>query len=458
MRLSDALRLTPAPRLSFSGAGGKTTALFRLGREYLELNAHSPAHAQTVLLAATTHMAAEHLSMADWHIVTSGDATVVPPPGGWPTGLLIFTGPLGRDSRTTGLTAAQMDQLFVLSEEAQFPLLVEADGSRQRPLKAPVSHEPAIPAWIDSGVVVAGLSGLGRPLTAQWVHRPERFSELAGIPVGESVSAQALAQVLCHPSGGLQGIPEAARRVVILNQADNAELQAAALKMAPELLQAYQAVVVASLAFSEAAGIHAVHEPTAGVILAGGAASRLGQPKQTLPWLGHALVWHAARTALHAGLAPVVVVTGYAADLVQAALAGLQVELVHNPNWAAGQSTSVITGLRHLPAQVSSAVFLLADQPRVPAELVRSLVETHTRTCAAIVAPLIQGQRANPVLFDRRTFPDLLSLEGDVGGRALFSRYPVSWLPWNDASALLDVDTLEDYQTLCGIAATKGEI
>ena len=82
-------------------------------------------------------------------------------------------------------------------------------------------------------------------------------------------------------------------------------------------------------------------------------------------------------------------------------------------------------------------MFLLADQPRVPAGLVRSLVEMHAATCSPIVAPLVQGQRANPVLFDRRTFPDLLSLTGDVGGRALFSRYPVSWLPWNDASVLV---------------------
>ena len=151
------------------------------------------------------------------------------------------------------------------------------------------------------------------------------------------------------------------------------------------------------------------------------------------------------------------VVTGHAADQVQTALAGLPVELVHNPDWAAGQSTSVIAGLRQLPPQVGSVVFLLADQPRVPAGLVRSLVETHAATCSAIVAPLVQGQRANPVLFDRRTFPDLLSLTGDVGGRALFSRYPVSWLPWNDTSVLFDVDTLEDYQALLDIPAAEIE-
>jgi molybdenum cofactor cytidylyltransferase len=458
MRLLDALRVGTTPYLAFSGAGGKTTALFRLGREYLELSAHNPAYSYTVFLAATTHMAVEQLRLADRHFIVSENGTVFPPPGGWPTGLLLFTGPPQHDRRTSGLSLAQMDQLFALSEEAHFPILVEADGSRQRPLKAPGSHEPAIPAWVDTVVVMAGLSGLGRPLTPEWVHRPERFSDLAGIPLDQNVSAETLVRVLSHPSGGLQGIPEGARRIVLLNQADSAELQAVAQKMSPELLHAYQAVVIASLAFPQAECIHTVHEPAAGVILAAGAASRFGQPKQTLPWHGQALVWHAARTALRAGLAPVVAVTGHAADQVQTALAGSPVELVHNPDWAAGQSTSVITGLRHLPLQVGSAVFLLADQPFVPAGLLRGLVDTHAATCAAIVAPLVRGKRANPVLFDRRTFPDLLSLTGDVGGRALFSRYLVSWLPWNDERVLFDVDTLEDYQALLGIPAPEIEM
>ena len=57
-------------------------------------------------------------------------------------------------------------------------------------------------------------------------------------------------------------------------------------------------------------------------------------------------------------------------------------------------------------------------------------------------------QRANPVLFDRVTFPDLLTLEGDVGGRAIFSKYQVEYLPWHDDRLLLDVDKPEDYQRL----------
>jgi molybdenum cofactor cytidylyltransferase len=67
---------------------------------------------------------------------------------------------------------------------------------------------------------------------------------------------------------------------------------------------------------------------------------------------------------------------------------------------------------------------------------------------APIIAPLIDGQRGNPVLFDRVTFSDLQQVRGDAGGRQLFSRYPVAWVDWHDSAVLLDIDTEEDYQRL----------
>jgi molybdenum cofactor cytidylyltransferase len=79
---------------------------------------------------------------------------------------------------------------------------------------------------------------------------------------------------------------------------------------------------------------------------------------------------------------------------------------------------------------------------------VRALIQRHAANLSPIVAPLIDAQRGNPVLFDRSTFPDLLTLEGDTGGRGVFSRYSIDWVEWQDTEALLDIDTDEDYQRL----------
>jgi molybdenum cofactor cytidylyltransferase len=174
----------------------------------------------------------------------------------------------------------------------------------------------------------------------------------------------------------------------------------------------------------------------------------MGRLKQVLVWRGEPFVRHVARAALAAGLSPVVVVTGCAADSVEAALGDLPVSFAHNPEWQAGQSGSVKTAVQALPSETGAAVFLLADQPHTPAQLIASLVEAHAGSLSPLVAPLVQGQRANPVLFDRRTFPELLGLSGDQGGRVLFSRYPARWVPWHDPAVLQDIDTPEDYQRL----------
>jgi molybdenum cofactor cytidylyltransferase len=186
----------------------------------------------------------------------------------------------------------------------------------------------------------------------------------------------------------------------------------------------------------------------ASIILAAGEAQRFGSPKPLLDWHGEPFIHHIASTALASGLSPVIAVSGTYPTEVQNALKNLPVTVVHNSQWQDGQSTSVQAGLRALPSEAGAVIFLLADQPQVPARLLQALVEKYIETGAAIVAPWVGMQRGNPVLFDRVTFPDFMVLEGDIGGRALFARHKVIDLPWDDPGLLLDVDTSEDYQRL----------
>lgn len=123
--------------------------------------------------------------------------------------------------------------------------------------------------------------------------------------------------------------------------------------------------------------------------------------------------------------------------------------IVRNDNWRTGQASSIHAGLQSLPPSTGAAVFLLADQPQVRFDVIAALVETHAGGLYPIVAPLVMMERrANPVLFDRDTFPDLLALRGDVGGRAVFSKHAVEYMPWHDDRLLLDVDTEDDYRRL----------
>ena len=91
---------------------------------------------------------------------------------------------------------------------------------------------------------------------------------------------------------------------------------------------------------------------------------------------------------------------------------------------------------------------MLADQPQITTSVLHALMEKHAEELHPIVAPMVMDQRANPVLFDRSTFDDLASIKGDVGGRAIFHKHRVEYLPWHDDRLLLDVDTPEMYQRL----------
>jgi molybdenum cofactor cytidylyltransferase len=464
MNLAQALRLNPNTCLGMVGAGGKTSALFQSGRDLLENN---PRRLSTVFISVSTHLAYEQISLADHHFFICSLKDLIQLEEVLPEGLILISGPRStlkdHPNRVTGLQAECMTYLHKIADRRGFPLLIEADGSKRLPLKAPADYEPAIPGFVNHVVVVAGLSGLGKPLNNQWVHRSERFKALTGLAAGEPISAEAVVQVLSHPNGGLRNIPADAGRVVLLNQADTVELQSQAKNMATRLLGDYDGVVVASVnlnaRFSEQKPegkpnninrslVYAVHEPVAGIVLAAGGSRRFGTTKQLLPWKGQPLVRHVVQVAAQADLSPLIVVTGESNAEVQAALDGLDVSLIHNPTWQAGQSTSVRAGLQAIPRHVGAAAFLLCDQPGVTANLLRALVETHSHSLAPIVAPLADGQRGNPLLFDQVTFARFSEIRGDSGGRQLLTHYPITWLPWHDSSILLDIDTPEDYQRL----------
>ncbi len=459
MQLEQAFRISDTSCIALVGSGGKTTALFQLARRLSRLApaGSGPAKENTgerpVIVTATAHLRVDQVRLADSHWIGETPEDL----GGLEKnlrGVMLVTGPV-TGSRSMGLNNDTVAWLHSLCLRHAIPLLIEADGSRQRPLKAPAAYEPPIPGFVEAVAVVAGLTGLGKPLGEEFVHRPEVFARLSGLAMGDIITPEALLRVLAHPDGGLKNIPAQAGRLVLLNQADTAELQAQASALAGDLLAAYHSVIIASLGRSQ---IHAVYEPVAGIILAAGEARRFGRPKQLLEYHGQPFVRAVTKAALASGLAPVVVVTGANAETVEAALYDLPVTITRNAGWQSGQSSSIRSGLKALtPSPLPSgegrrgegaAIFLLADQPQVTPMVIRALVEHHSLELAPIVAPLVGDRRTNPVLFDRVTFPDLLSLTGDVGGRAIFSKHSVAYLPWYDENLLLDVDTEKDYQHL----------
>jgi molybdenum cofactor cytidylyltransferase len=457
MKFFRALRYTTPESMAFVGAGGKSTAIFSAARELATSNT-GIAPIRNVFVTTSTHFGTRQAKEADLVCCIQSSQDIHKLQVKIPIGVMLIYGKQSND-RLGGLAPRLLEEVHQLAGDNNLPLLIEADGAHERPLKAPAEHEPAIPDFVKVVVVVAGLSGLGKPLNNEWVHRPEKFAKLSGLQLGEEITVAALENELLNNAGGLKNIPFGARKLALLNQADTPELQSKAMTIAKKILGAYESCIISSLKLEEATyavkGDKVIEEVTriyatiariGGIILAAGNSSRFGEPKQLLMWKGEPLIRHVVWSAMRAGLSPVVVVVGSSADMVLAVIKDLPVRIVKNSKWAEGMSSSIKVGLNTLTGEVGGVVFLQADQPQIPPQLIKSLVGAHQSSLSPIIAPQIDGQRGNPVLFDADTFPNLLAIEGDVGGRALFSHYPVEWVTWHDPKMLLDIDSPEDYQ------------
>jgi molybdenum cofactor cytidylyltransferase len=268
--------------------------------------------------------------------------------------------------------------------------------------------------------------------------------------VEDVVTAERLAALLAHPKGGLKRVPGGARVRVLLNKADTPERVQAAHRVFHRLLQERVIDAVAIGAVVDDPPVRGVHGRIAGVILAAGGSGRFGETKQLLPWRGTTLVGHTVDVALASGLWRVFVVVGYDGERVAAALAGRDVEVVFNPDWVQGQSTSLRAGIEAVGTGVEGAVFFVADQPNLTPDLVRAVTLRHRQTLAPIVVPAHGARRGNPALFDRDLFPELMRIGGDRGGRALMEKYQgeTEIVEVDDGAVFDDVDTVADYQRL----------
>lgn len=185
------------------------------------------------------------------------------------------------------------------------------------------------------------------------------------------------------------------------------------------------------------------------IILAAGGSSRMGSPKQLLPYRGVSLVRHAANAALESIADRVVVVIGGYADEVRNELDGLALSIVENRSWQAGMSSSMRAGLQELLAdQIESVIIMLCDQPFATADVLNELVNTQRVTGKPIVASTYGTTRGAPALFTRELFSELMSLTADEGARRIISAHPDDVATISFAQGAVDIDTPLDHQHL----------
>jgi molybdenum cofactor cytidylyltransferase len=180
------------------------------------------------------------------------------------------------------------------------------------------------------------------------------------------------------------------------------------------------------------------------IVLAAGASTRFGSPKQLVRLKGRPLLHLAVSRAVEVAGQSVTVVLGANAAELAPLLRHTPATVVINRDWAEGMGSSVRAGVARVPAAADAALLMLADQPAVTAEDLRRLVATWRRQPHCMVAAHYAGTAGVPAIFPREDFAALGALRGDAGARALLKRGGERLVRVPLQSAAIDIDTPED--------------
>lgn len=215
--LRDALKLSGGGIISLVGAGGKTSLMGALAEELSE-------QGQTVLTTTTTRIAKPDDEARQGFIIEEDPQKLIACCHEAVKRYSIVTAVACCNETRDKLSGYPPEVIGNVWEAGLFRwIVVEADGAARKPIKVPAAHEPVIPA--ESGWVIGlvGLRGVGKPFTDQWVFRTEHFQQVTGLREGDIVSVSAIASALLDSQGVMKGAPAGAKKMIFLNQADDAD-------------------------------------------------------------------------------------------------------------------------------------------------------------------------------------------------------------------------------------------
>jgi molybdenum cofactor cytidylyltransferase len=430
------LTQTNSPQMvAFTGAGGKTSLMFALAGTL-------PGK---IVITTTTRMAREQIQFAAESIPAAVSR--------WPgisciacTRISAIVGPDVEPDKVGGVSLDVPGRLLAQPDVAF--VLVEADGARMLPLKAPASHEPALPPQTDPVVPVSGIDALGKTIAAV-AHRPELVAALLGKSVDDAVEALDLATIAAHPQGGLKNVPPAARVIPVINKVENdgqlKEARSAARAMLGE--PRIQQVVIA--AAERPHPVVEVQKRITAVILAAGGSSRMGHPKLLLPWGKTTVLGRTIGNVQDSAVFDSLVVTGAQVEGVAGIAHGAGLPTLFNERYATGEMLSSLqTAVHQLPPQIEAVLVMLGDQPLVEPQIIDLILTAFWQGKGEIIAPQYGSRRGNPVLIGRRYFEELLALPPGAAPRDLLKKHAAHLVPVDSESVLLDIDDPAEYERL----------
>jgi molybdenum cofactor cytidylyltransferase len=431
------LDMADTPRMiAFTGGGGKTSLLFAL----------ASVLPGKIVITTTTRMAREQIDFAADSIPAAVSR--------YPaisciacTRISAIVGPDVEGDKVGGVGLEVPAQL--LAQPGVSFVLVEADGARMLPLKAPAEHEPAMPLGVDLVVPVCGIDALGKLINVA-AQRPELVADLLGKREGDLVEAADLATILTHPQGGLKRVPPGADVIAAINKVESESQLKAARAAAEEMLREPRIKQVLITAAERRDPVLEVHKRVRAVILAAGESSRMGSPKLLLPWGGGTVLDQTIGNVQGSTVFDSVVVTGAGSEAIARIAYARGVPALFNEQYASGEMLSSLqTAVDQLPENIDAVLVVLGDQPLVEPQTMDGILAAYRQGKGEIVAPQFDSRRGNPVLIGRGYFSELLALPPGSAPRDLVKKHPIHLVSVASDSILQDIDDPQDYERLC---------
>jgi len=195
------------------------------------------------------------------------------------------------------------------------------------------------------------------------------------------------------------------------------------------------------------------------IILGAGRSERMGQTKQTMPFGTATILEKTINNYIGSEAGKIIVVLGHQALKIKKIIGDKSVDIVINPDYGQGMSTSLIAGVKNINERTGAVMIALGDQPLIESKTINQLIREYERHEKGIVVPVYRGKRGHPIIIAVKYKAELLSLHGDTGAREIIERHPsdVLEVPVATDAICIDIDTLESYRSAVDRLGKRGQ-
>ncbi len=444
--LADFLGVSRGDSIAFVGAGGKTSAMFRMAAEL--------GRRFRVLCSTTTHLSSRETLPSTVRIGPGADLSGIEGAclSAWACKEACLVTGVETAPGKVGSPPASILRKLVSAADVS---LLESDGSRGKPVKIPAAHEPDVPEFANKTLVVFGADSFGAAVSDGNFFNLEAACKSGIIARGDILGPEAFGIVARR--GGYYMLGGRMPLFLLVNKADACGADAAEAYARAAYSPLLGGVAVSSLrepgAFVRI--IDNSKDRMACVILAAGESKRFGSPKLAAGFGRGTLLGAVLRNARSSGFDSIFLVVGHQADMLllslgEAALNG--VEIVRNPAFRSGMGSSVRAGIEAVESRgFDSAAIMLGDKPLAGPETIGPVLHAYRRSAASICAAVCSGTPGHPAVFRKRFFADLKVIPGDRGARGIMEANCDRVLAVDvDPSTQQDVDVRDDLERLGG--------